>query len=218
MTFNSVYEITNNLSTVAGQHMIDYFTGNSLDDDRWHLRTVNGGIGGAMSDEIDGGYKVSFTTHTTSWGGLVFYNSPNYARSFNLQNFTCIVTAKRGLGSETGGFWLGMSNVINTTQNHTVAFSSSDYSGQTKFFLYRKGDVTNSIESDITIDDNWHTAKIQSTPNGTNLSIDGVLKVTGASGMGDYDCSPSLTGIDADSATHGQDTSFSLRYFEAWNT
>ena len=218
MTYGSVYEITNNLSTVAGQHMVEYFSGSSLDSKRWHLRIVNGGIEGAMSDEVDGGYKVSFTTHTVSWGGLVFYEAPDYARSFDLQNFTCIVTAKRTLGSETGGYWAGMSNVITTTQNHTVAFSSSDYSGQTNFFLYRKGDVTNSIESDITIDDNWHTGKIQSTPNGTNLSIDGVLKVTGASGMGDHDCSPSLTGIDADSATHGQDTSFSLRYFEAWNT
>ena len=35
MTYNSVYEITNPLTKVAGQHMIEYFTGDSLDSKRW---------------------------------------------------------------------------------------------------------------------------------------------------------------------------------------
>ena len=35
MTFNSVYEITNPLTTVAGQRFIDDFSGSSLDSKKW---------------------------------------------------------------------------------------------------------------------------------------------------------------------------------------
>ena len=55
MTFGSVYEITNPLSTVAKQHFVEWFTGKELPARRWAL-TNNGGnnTGSSIHDGVDG--------------------------------------------------------------------------------------------------------------------------------------------------------------------
>ena len=58
-TFDSVYESTNPLTTVAGQHMVEWFTGTSLNTDRWGIVTnASPTFTATMADEIGGGLKV----------------------------------------------------------------------------------------------------------------------------------------------------------------
>ena len=60
-TFDSVYESTNPLTTVAGQHMVEWFTGNSLNTDRWTTSLVDDATV-AMNDSVNGG--ILFTSGT----------------------------------------------------------------------------------------------------------------------------------------------------------
>ena len=61
-TFGSVYESTNPITTIAGQHMVEWFTGKSLNTDRWTYLNVTGGGSGAMANSIDGGYAITTTS------------------------------------------------------------------------------------------------------------------------------------------------------------
>ena len=192
------------------EHVVEYFSGEKLSHGyRWNLQDINGGTTGAMADEVDGGYKVSFSTQQYAWGGLTYDN----VRQFDLESLDCIVTVKRTFGSSNGGYWAGVSGVKNTNQNNTAALGSN--TGQEdNFYLFLKGTTTSRTESDVTIDDNWHTGKIESRASSVKLLLDGVLKVTVGSGMGDYNVQPSITAID-NSTDSGN--SFSIRYFEAYN-
>lgn len=214
MTFNSVYEITNPLTKVAEQRIIEDFSSNMTGNEPpngWNLSNINGGTtGGTIYDsDADEGYKVNFSTQQYAWGGLTF----NGKRTFDLNAVSFIVTVKRTFGSSSGGYWAGLSNVTSTNQNDTVAFSSNTGS-RSNFHLFLKGGTTSATDSDITVDDNWHTGKVESRASSVSLSIDGVFKATVGTGMGSVKAQPSITAID-NSTDSGN--SFSVRYFEAWN-
>ena len=71
MTFNSVYEITNNLTTIAGQHIIEYFTGSSLDSKRWGVRQAGSSSTFGMDDSVNGGYKLTNVAHNVGGTDLI---------------------------------------------------------------------------------------------------------------------------------------------------
>ena len=195
------------------QRFVEWFSGKSIPS-YWNLSQTNGGVSSAMEDEVDGGHKISFSSQATAWGGLDFNNDP---RQFSLYNSTFITTVKRTFNSGvTGGFWAGLSASKNTTQNDTVAFSSNT-SSKSNFFLYAKGNTTSSTEGSCpTVDNEWHTGKVVLLPSSMTLSIDGVLGVTVNSGMGSSDkAQPHIHGIKYGTSTGN---SFSVRYFEAYNT
>ena len=196
MTFNSVYEITNPLTTVVGQRIIEDFSSNMTGNEPpngWNLNNINGGTTGGVRDDVttDEGYKVSFSTQQYAWGGLTF----NGKRTFDLNAVSFIVTVKRTFGSSSGGYWAGLSNVASTNQNDTVAFSSNTGS-RSNFHLFLKGGTTSATDSDITVDDNWHTGKVESRASSISLSIDGVLEVTVGSGMGSVKAQPSIKAVE----------------------
>ena len=77
MTFNSVYEITNNLSTVAGERQVSWFSGTGKSGsasggtvtgvaEGWSVTFVNGTCSYGMADEVDGGFKIATSGGTTN--------------------------------------------------------------------------------------------------------------------------------------------------------
>ena len=59
MTFDSVYEMFNPLTSVRNQHFWDWFSGNSLDSKIWTYTDRYGNhTGSGMVDEADGGFKL----------------------------------------------------------------------------------------------------------------------------------------------------------------
>ena len=91
MPFQSVYEMTNPLTTVAKQHMWEYFTGANLDDKRW-LVTLSGGTV-SLADVVNGGVKLS-TTGTNHKATISTGGSNPSARQFYHQNCTFIASFK----------------------------------------------------------------------------------------------------------------------------
>ena len=215
MAFPSVYEMMNPLTTVRKQHFWEYFSGKDISPRRWTLTQTNGGVSSEMSDEVDGGYKIMFSSQATAWGGLDFNN---ISKPFSLYNSTFTTVIKRNFTGSgvTGGFWAGLSASNNTSQNDTVAFSSNT-SSKSKFFLYAKGNTTASTEGDCpTVDNQWHTGTVVLLPSSMKLSIDGVLGATIESGMGVNDkAQPQIHGIKYGTTTGN---SIQVKYFEAYNT
>jgi hypothetical protein len=220
MTYGSVYEITNPLTSVAKQHFVEWFSGKQLDT-KWRLQDINGGTSGAMNSKwwsTDfGGYQVSFTTAANAWGGITYNNA---VRPFDLQDNTTIWTAKRTFGSAAGGFKCGTSNTCNTTENNTVTWSSNTTASPNGyFFIWTKVEAEGwgqvKVESDVIIDDYWHTGKLESKPSGINFTLDGVLKATHGTGQGSVKAQPFATGTGSGTESG---RSFNVRYCEAWNT
>ena len=216
---NSIYDKITASGTSATnfkQRVVETFSGDALDTNRWALTDINGGTSGAMDDSVDGGYKVSFSTQASAWGGLTFNN----IRPFDLQANDSIFIAKRTYGSAAGGFRAGISNTINTTENNTVTWSSNTSASPTgKFFIWTKTEAEGwsqvKVESTTTIDDNWHVGKLESRSSGVTFVLDGVTAATHGTGQGSVKAQPYITGIGSGTESG---RSFSVRYCEVYNT
>ena len=55
----SIYDQLNASGTVAKQRMVETFTGDALDTDRWNTTNVTGTGTFAMNDSVDGGFSIS---------------------------------------------------------------------------------------------------------------------------------------------------------------
>ena len=211
MTFSSVYEMTNPLTTVRKQHWWEWFSGDDLKTTS-QFTSINASPTGAMDDAVDGGYKVSFSSSASSWGGITHNN----IRQFQEDNVVAIWVVKRTMTTDAGGYWAGVSNVINTTQNDTMAVSTNT-NVSSNFFLYLKGGITSNTDSTtpVATDDNWHVTKVEADGTDIKMYIDGALEATVAGTMGTTKVQPSCTGIHTP-ATAG--ASISIRYGEVYST
>ena len=212
----SIYDQLNASGTIAKQRMVETFNGDALDTDRWNLNDINGGTSGAMVDDVDGGYKVSFSTQAAAWGGLTFNNK----RQFDLQANDSIFVAKRTFGSASGGFRAGIANSTSTNENNTVTWSSNTGSSPNgKFFIWTKTEAQGwsqvKVETTTTIDDNWHVGKLESRSNGLTFILDGVTAATHGTGQGSVKAQPYITGYGTNTESG---RSFSVRYCEVCNT
>ena len=212
----SIYDQLNASGTIAKKRMVETFSGDALDTDRWALTDINGGTSGAMVDEVDGGYKVSFSTQAAAWGGLTF----NDKRQFDLQANDSIFVAKRTFGSASGGFRAGIANSISTNENNTVTWSSNtNASPNGKFFIWTKTEAEGwsqvKVETTTTIDDNWHVGKLESRSSGLTFILDGITAATHGTGQGSVKAQPYITGYGTNTESG---RSFSVRYCEVCNT
>jgi hypothetical protein len=78
MTFDSVYEMTNPLTTVRKQHFWDYFSGSTLNS-RWTTSNIVGTGTFGMADEVDGGFSIKAGATTGNASGIEFNDIRQYA-------------------------------------------------------------------------------------------------------------------------------------------
>ena len=106
MTYGSVYEITNPLTTVAKQHFVEWFSGEDLDSKRWayadYLSSNHTGSG--MVNDIDGGFKLVGDSSTAgSQNTLISFNDK---KQYSNTGSVVIWIAKVELtGSSKQGGW-----------------------------------------------------------------------------------------------------------------
>ena len=216
-TFNSVFESTNSLATLfsgryqGGQRMVEWFTGNALNTDRWTLQNNTALPTVSMQNGIDGGL---FMTNTgTGYGGsLSFNNKRQYGKPCS-----CIIVLKNtttdgityagfdrnGAPSTAGG--LGGSN-----STAVIEMGASTYMN---LVVTNAGSGWDRTATSIaTANTDWHCVKIDVKTSSTNLSIEGVLEATRAF-TPSTTMQPCVNGRNA-----GSNATTYVRYFEAWNT
>jgi len=185
-TFDSVYESTNQLTTVAGERMVEWFTGNSLNTDRWNTSFSGSGGAVAMSNTVDGGLELKSSTSGRTIIDFAPADPPT-ARTFNADGFVQITVMKLtdvnysllDTGMRTNYYSEAGANISSQVQADLVAY------GGEKFRLV-SGGFTN-VDTDQTGLYDWHTHKLESTDTTSSLTIDGILKATAvgnASGTG----------------------------------
>jgi len=212
MTFNSVYEITNNLSTVAGQHMIEYFTGNSLDD-RW---TWNGEFDSVMADSVNGGLKVFPTTSGNN--AIVYMNDKrqfNYVNSGFITTIYCEGTAGRtdvSVGFTGGNEWSGIpygsqSKCCFKQDTGAIALSGSVSDGSSETHTALTGSLTMFAEF-VNLKATTHSTHCEFSRNG----------VLGAIGTANLPDSKMQIGCEVRNIGAGAGAAYAYwNYVEAWN-
>ena len=87
---DSIYDQLNAYGTVAKQRVVETFSGDALDTDRWDQSNTNGTQ--AMADSIDGGLLMS----TTSSGSSISYIDFADKKQFSNTGSVMIAVMKHG--------------------------------------------------------------------------------------------------------------------------
>jgi len=207
MTFNSVYEITNNLSTVAGQHMIEHFTGSSLDD-RWTETEVNPAATFAMNDSVDGGFRITADGGANNEGMINFNNKRQYSPTD-----CAVIWVEKDVQNTSYTGYCGLANGITGVDSDFPEIALLyNWSANTNMGL-RTGDAStkSTTESSVALDTDWHCHKIVLTSTDVQQTIDGVLQTVKTSNRPTAILQP-VAGV------FGNGKSIDVRYCEAYNT
>jgi len=240
---DSLYEQLNPLTTVAGQHFVDGFSGDTPDVMRWgfgYQDSTTGNVA-SMGDSVNGGLLL--TTGTAVDNQAIYMSFMTGTSLDGSDNGTATTIPIRPFSS-------GLCNMIATVRsneahatrgNQFAGFSETgrgDAAGDNmagfydhKSFTYfrlrtsNSGGSQNDTDSDIAGDTNWHTIKILSnftadpTPAGTGVSliIDGVLKATNTSAIGYFSENVAPIFSTMKSNTSSGASSMNIAYCEAWN-
>ena len=227
-TFGSVYESYNQLPTIPKQHLVEWFTGNSLNTDRWGFGGSSAGTANsvAMADSVNGG--VELTAGSSGWNkvwlttGLSGTNAKDnrdavaldYKR-FNPSGCSLICVMKCTTGFSTSdecGVQFGTEASGYTNRNNSASsyfsFSKSNYQ------LVNMISGTNTrTQSSIAVDSEFHAHKIDLTSTYCTLSLDGVSAVTNTTGLVTTPVDVNICSSSANNLT----CTFNVTYLEAWN-
>ena len=205
----SVFDSLHESFTHDKQRFVEYFSGKKLPS-YWTLSDINGGTSGAMSDDVDGGYKISFSSQSAAWGGLTMSNIRQYAHDGS----GVIGVVKKTFGTGSGGGHFGLSGTLDTSQGQSATFQFD--SGQdANFALRTEATSGSSTASSMTLDENWHRPKIHVQPSSVVLTIDGSVEVTRTATLPTSSMQPIYYGIKRSTDTGDY---ISIRYMEAYNT
>ena len=209
----SIYDQLNASGTIAKQRVVETFSGDSLDTDRWNSQNVTGSGSVGMIDEVDGGCFVSSASGANQHQEINF----NGVKQFSPTTCSMIGVTNRYLDStdQFVGFGSGVntldpSNSLATytmmNENNKISIQTSDGSNNglsTEIFA--------SIDKDVNSFKSW---KIEGGSSNYKLYISGVLEATTSTKIPTTRMQP-IVGCRSRTSTV---STTRVRYLEAYNT
>jgi len=213
MVFDSVYEMFNPLTDVRKQHFWDWFSGKSIDS-RWTYNNVDSSAdSSAMSDTVDGGYELITGTPTAARCAINFNDKRQYSHSGSV-----IIGVIKGSTTSNMGTGIGLADGEDLALSGDMAWGGMETALETgSKFLIRTADGSSgsNTETNVSIDTNFHSNKIELDGSNAKYTLDGVLKVTKDTNLPDTKLQPTFYAIHR---TTGGTVSGFIRYCEAYNT
>tara|TARA_B110001454_G_C12678123_1_gene416745 strand:- start:788 stop:1387 length:600 start_codon:yes stop_codon:yes gene_type:complete len=198
----SFYEKFNPLTTVAKQRFVETFTGDALDTDRWHQGTNSGSPTFRMSDSVDGGFEI-FCDGTSDSGYINFDGIDQYN-----QTGSVIIGVAKPSTLTSMSMWLGF------IQNTGAPFSLLRWHTTSYFNLETSDGTATYTDSDISLNTDEHSVKIELTSSNNKLTLDGNLKITKTTNLPNGALEPFFRIISYNTTSK----TASIRYCEAYNT
>ena len=216
MTFPSVYEMTNPLTTVRKQHFWDYFSGTTYNGKRWTSINPTGTGTFAISTEVDGGFTVKSDTSGYAKSAIYFGNK----RQFKGGGSVCIGSMKNSVAGGGAYGYMGLSKVGYDTAD--VAYMGKpDNANNTKFVLATSSgsspETTANASTTVTQDTSFHTFKMVLSASNVVGTIDGVLASTNSTSIPTETekLQPTVLNMNNNS---GSGNVTSINYMECYNT
>jgi len=225
---DSIYDQLNAYGTVAKQRMVETFSGDALDTDRWATGrdSWNSGVPTfVMDDSVDGGLKVTTEANilnssagvgsASSYGGnnirQFAHNGSVYIDVFKQNTVSTIhKVCAHGFGETLRGDGAG----------NNASLWGSGTQMNTSYFMSRtcgSGGSQTDVASDVAYDQNWHSYKIENKSSSVEFTLDGVLKTnnTTTSNIPASKMAP-ISGLQSTNSSTG--ASYSIKYVECYNT
>ena len=210
----SLYEHINFPHQVMQQRMVEYFSGDAVDPDRWQ----NTGFGAASGnttfttyDEVDGGALMLVSSGNGGEGIANFNNIRQFSPTGSV--FIC-VTKSNDVAS-------GQNSRVGLKHGTDVTFSGGQLAGTENGYNVSSissfcADASgfNRTNTSLGRDSSWHAFKGQLTSSDYNLAVDGVMETTDTTNLPTVRMQPFLY----KAFNSGYTSSSSTRYFEAYNT
>ena len=206
MTFSSVYEMTNPLTTVRKQHFWDWFSGDSLNS-RWTQRNISGTGTFAMYDTVDGGVRVLTQAAASSNVSLDFNDKQQYSHNSSV----IIYQGRRTDSSTRASFGLtGTAGVRATNFVDYVDDTSNTYKG----IRSADGSTISETASTTAVGFVLETTKLVLGSSDITLTINGVDTTVKSTNLPTAKLQPSVDALTRDGSANG----LSVVYCEAYNT
>lgn len=179
--FPSVYELFNELTTVAKSHFWEWFDGNDLNTIRW---TKASGLSPifTMQDGVDAGYSVG--TGSTNNHRASFSMSTKRHYSQTASEFIAVVRSNTNITSQQQFAGFVAVNDPALSNDSTAVWQS--FRQQTNFGVRTANSSAGNLDTEgsVLLDTSYHSIKIVcgSTPDVKSF-IDGVLDVTTTSNL-----------------------------------
>ena len=212
--------ITNIVTGIAKQRMVETFSGDDVDYNRWGASA--GDFGFSMADEVDGGILLKWYNSNPVAGkeGLLTTsdNSNGNKRQFSPTNFVWIANCKwtgtRTQGVSRFGIKRDKGNGFNGG-GVAGATLGSDNAKISAYTTNETGGQISVVASTIDVDNVYHNYKGARSGGAYTLLIDGVTSVTETNGYLPVNASqPFLYCYNNDTTHH----SLNCNYFEVYNT
>ena len=206
---DSIYDQLNAYGTVAKQRFVDNFSGSALDTDRWNVTTTGNGAA-TMSDEADGGLKI--TSDSGATGGIMI--NFNNIRQYSQTGSVCIFVGKRTSASDAQMLG-GLSS--NTALNEDVA-SIKDYTGYAgnKQFATANNGSWQTQDTTVAKSTNYNSYKIELLSSSVTMSVDGLTEITNSTQVPDAPVQPFFYASESAGAASAK--SAQIKYMECYNT
>lgn len=210
VTFASLYESFQALTSIQVSHFVEWFSGDAIDSIWFEQIVVGSGHTFTMVDEIDGGAKILLSS--TAAGDHASLNFNN-KRHYDPADSTMIAVGKRVTTGNTN-FSVGFHNVIASGANRHLYINSAL---DTFTKLHTQGGAGGTTtNTDIAVNTNFENIKIVNLSSSVELFINGVLKVTNTTTLSSTKMQPDITSIQ--SAGGGAASDVRVRYVEFFNT
>lgn len=193
------------------QRMVETFSGDALDTDRWQLTHSIGNDSNSpngMADSVDGGFQ--WTTHNSNvnyYGQLSF----NGIRPFDPVSSGWIAVTRNHTTTDTAHY-AGL--------HENSYFMIQGAGNETKFRLSTRNDTegTGNTNTSINSDTNWHVWKAET--NGTTVSLygDGVLEAERTAYIPSSTTGSLEPFFQVYNTNGGTAKTSSIRYMECYNT
>ena len=208
---DSLYEHLYPLTTVAGQRVVDTFSGSALDTDRWFYQAIATGASAVMADTVDGGLSLITTTAESPSGMLGFEDICQYEPT----GFRFISTCKKnvddigirgGIGSADGA----------AAVPHMAMMSEGNFVSSRALTTNNGGSYVNTYAATpVALSQTEFVYDIVGTASNITLTLDGVTEITKSTALPTLKCQPLLY-------IEGRGTvgvkSWNCKYMECYNT
>ena len=207
---DSIIEQLQPLTLPIKQHFVDDFSGTVLDTFAWTQSTYTGAPVPVIDDSVNGGLKISTGS---SAGGSTTLHMQDFDQ-FSPTGSVNIMVYKPNQTTNTR-FFIGLGTPKSNNGNASESYHSSTES----YYMQRTaGGGETKIATDIALDTNFHTHKIENGSAKIHYSIDGVLKTTAVVGSAASSVYAFQPIADLYNQAVATDSSYNITYFEAWNT
>ena len=212
MTFPSVYEMTNPLTTVRKQHFWDWFSGDSPNS-RWTLEQLIGGDSTfTASDSVDGGMNFANTSTNNRVANIHFNNKRQYA----YDGSTFIWVVKRNSATSLGILLdIGLNGATGQTSTNSIVFRQYDDGSSFVGALSKSATVESTTATDVATNSNMQVLKCAIDSTNAIYSINGVTKVTKTTNLPVAKMQPK---IRMDNVTETGVRDVNMTYLEVYNT